>query len=107
MEYRVVPFGKVKLVPLINFNAEAKTVQLPGWAQKQGLDLLSGEKVELEQYPCGTNGAAAVADRQVRTAKPWKLEAARRAAEAEGYRGAVEIIGLLVEVFPPRARQIQ
>jgi hypothetical protein len=51
VEYRVVPFGKVKLVPLINFNAEAKTVQLPGWAQKQGLDLLSGEKVELNSIP--------------------------------------------------------
>ena len=47
VEFRVVQFGKVKLVPLINFNAEARTVQLPGWAQKQGLDLLSGENVEL------------------------------------------------------------
>jgi hypothetical protein len=47
VEYRVVPFGKVKLVPLINLNPAAKTVLLPGWAQKQGLDLLSGEKVEL------------------------------------------------------------
>jgi hypothetical protein len=47
VEFRVVQFGKVKLVPLINLNAEARTVQLPGWAQKQGLDLLSGENVEL------------------------------------------------------------
>jgi hypothetical protein len=47
VEFRVVPFGKVKLVPLINLNAEARTVQLPGWAKKHGLDLLSGETVEL------------------------------------------------------------
>jgi len=47
VEYRVVPFGKVKLVPLINFNNEARQVQLVGWPQKQGLDLLSGENVEL------------------------------------------------------------
>jgi hypothetical protein len=47
VEFRVVQFGKVKLVPLINFNPEAKTVQLPGWLKKQGLDLLSGENVEL------------------------------------------------------------
>jgi hypothetical protein len=47
VEFRVVQFGKVRLVPLINLNAEAKTVQLPGWVQKQGLDLLGGENVAL------------------------------------------------------------
>jgi hypothetical protein len=47
VEFRIVPFSKVKLVPLINLNADAKTVQLPGWAQKEGLDLLSGETVRL------------------------------------------------------------
>jgi hypothetical protein len=47
VEFRVVQFGRVKLVPLINLNADAQTVQLPGWAQQQGLDLLSGETVGL------------------------------------------------------------
>jgi hypothetical protein len=47
VEFRVVQFGGVKLVPLINFDNQAKTVQLPGWAKQQGLDLLSGEKVQL------------------------------------------------------------
>jgi hypothetical protein len=47
VEFRVVQFGKVTLVPLVNFNKEAKTVRLPRWAKKQGLDLLSGESVEL------------------------------------------------------------
>ena len=47
VEFRVVQFGRVTLVPLLNLNKEAKTVRLPGWAKKQGLDLLSGENVEL------------------------------------------------------------
>ena len=47
VEFRVVKYGKVTLVPLINFTREAKKVQLPGWARKQGLDLLSGENVQL------------------------------------------------------------
>jgi hypothetical protein len=51
VEYRVVQYGRVQLVPLINLNAAAKKVQLPGWAQKQGLDLLSGESVELDAIP--------------------------------------------------------
>jgi hypothetical protein len=47
VEFRVVKYGKVTLVPLINFAREAKKVQLHGWARKGGLDLLSGENVEL------------------------------------------------------------
>ena len=54
IEFRVVQFGKVKLVPLINFNKEAKTVQLPGFAKQQGLDLLSGENVELSAVSAET-----------------------------------------------------
>jgi hypothetical protein len=54
VEFRVVQFGRVKLVPLINLNAEAKTVKLPGWAKKQGLDLLSGENVELNAISAET-----------------------------------------------------
>jgi hypothetical protein len=54
VEFRVVQFGKVRLVPLINLNAEAKMVQLLGWAKKQGLDLLSGEKVELNAISAET-----------------------------------------------------
>jgi hypothetical protein len=46
----VVRFGGVTLTSLINLNAKAKTVQLPGWAQKEGLDLLSGETVELTGF---------------------------------------------------------
>jgi hypothetical protein len=51
VEFRVVQFGRVKLVPLINFNQDAKRVQMPGWAKREGLDLLSGEKVELNAIP--------------------------------------------------------
>lgn len=47
VEFRVVQYGKVKLVPLINFNKEAKTLKLPEWAKKRGLDLLSGETLDL------------------------------------------------------------
>jgi hypothetical protein len=47
VEFRVVQFGRGMLVPLLNLNKEAKTVRLPGWAKKHGLDLLSGENVEL------------------------------------------------------------
>jgi hypothetical protein len=41
-------------VPIINFNTEGKTVKLPGWKQKQALDLLSGEKVELSAISAET-----------------------------------------------------
>ena len=51
VEFRVVQFGRVKLVPLINFNQEAKTVKLVRWAKQRGLDLLSGENVELNAIP--------------------------------------------------------
>jgi len=47
VEFRVVRFGKVKLVPLINFTTAARTVQLPEGKDRQALDLLSGEKVGL------------------------------------------------------------
>ena len=47
VEFRVVRFGKVKLVPIINVTTEAKTVRFLGWAKQQGLDLLSGENVDL------------------------------------------------------------
>jgi len=47
VEFRVVPMGKVTLVPLDNFNKETRTVALPKWAGQQALDLLSGETVDL------------------------------------------------------------
>jgi len=47
VEFRVVQFGKVMLVPLINLTAAAQTVRLSGWGKRQGLDLLSGESVDL------------------------------------------------------------
>jgi Beta-galactosidase/Carbohydrate binding domain len=47
VEFRVVQFNRVTLVPLLNLNKEAKMVRLPGWAKKQALDLLSGENLEL------------------------------------------------------------
>jgi hypothetical protein len=47
IEFRIVPMGKTTLVPLNNFNKEAKTVTLPKWAGQQALDLLSGETVDL------------------------------------------------------------
>jgi hypothetical protein len=48
VEFRVVPMGKANLVPMINFNQEARTVTLPKWAGRQALDLLSGETVDLK-----------------------------------------------------------
>ena len=51
VEFRVVPYGKVKLVPLINFNNQPKTVSLPGFAKQPALDLLSGETVDLNAIP--------------------------------------------------------
>jgi hypothetical protein len=51
IEFRVVRHGRTTLVPLNNFNAEAKTVTLPGWAKAAALDLLSGEKVNLSAIP--------------------------------------------------------
>jgi len=48
VEFRVVPTGKATLVPMINFNNEARTVTLPKWTGQQALDLLSGETVDLK-----------------------------------------------------------
>jgi hypothetical protein len=47
VEFRVVQFGRVKLVPIINLTKEAKTVELPAWTNIQGTDLLSGDSVDL------------------------------------------------------------
>ncbi len=65
VEFRVVQFSQVRLVALINLNQNAMMVQLPGWAKKQALDLLSGEKVESNAISAGADGAAVVADRQL------------------------------------------
>lgn len=51
VEFRVVPMGKVTLVPLDNFNQEARTVTLAKWAGRPALDLLSGETVDLQSIP--------------------------------------------------------
>jgi hypothetical protein len=51
VEFRVVPTGKATLVPMINFNQDARTVNLPKWAGQQALDLLSGETVDLNSIP--------------------------------------------------------
>ncbi len=54
VEFRVVPFGQAKLIPLVNFNNQTKTVQLPGWVNQRGLDLLSGEQVQLNAITAET-----------------------------------------------------
>ena len=54
VEFRVVQFGRVKLVPLINFNKVSKTVQLPRFTKQHALDLLSGEKVDLKNISTET-----------------------------------------------------
>jgi hypothetical protein len=51
VEFRVVPMGKVMLVPMVNFNQEACTVTLSKWAGRQALDLLSGETLDLKTIP--------------------------------------------------------
>ena len=51
VEFRVVPMGKATLVPMVNFNQEARTVTLSKWAGRQALDLLSGETVDLKTIP--------------------------------------------------------
>ena len=48
IEFRLVPFGKATLVPMINLNKEARTATLAKWAGRQALDLLSGETVDLK-----------------------------------------------------------
>ena len=51
VEFRVVPMGKTTLVPMVNFNQEARTVTLSKWVGPQALDLLSGETVDLKTIP--------------------------------------------------------
>jgi hypothetical protein len=48
VEFRVVPMGRSTLVPMNNFNNDARTVTLSKWAGRQALDLLSGETVDLK-----------------------------------------------------------
>jgi hypothetical protein len=47
IEFRIVRYGRVTLVPLNSFNKERRTVNLPRWAKGSALDLLSGEHVDL------------------------------------------------------------
>lgn len=47
IEFRVVPKGGNILVPMNNFNKQAKTVTFTKWPSKQATDLLSGETVDL------------------------------------------------------------
>ncbi len=47
IEFRTVRQGRGLLVPLINLSQESKTVQFPARAKGSGVDLLSGEKVDL------------------------------------------------------------
>jgi hypothetical protein len=54
IEFRVVQYGKLKLVPLINFNQQTKTVSLSGGGKQQALDLLSGETAELDAIAADT-----------------------------------------------------
>ena len=48
VEFRVVRQGKATLVPLNNFNKETRVVALPRWPKASALDVLSGEKVDLQ-----------------------------------------------------------
>lgn len=47
IEFRVVPFARATLIPLINFNQDARLLAFPKWAGRKALDLLSGESVDL------------------------------------------------------------
>ncbi len=49
VEYRIVEDGDAKLVPLMNFNAEAVTVALPEGMKGAAVDLLSGLGVESDK----------------------------------------------------------
>jgi hypothetical protein len=48
IEFRVVPMGRATLVPMNNFNNDARTVTLSKWAGRQALDLINGETVDLK-----------------------------------------------------------
>ncbi len=48
VEFRVVPMAKATLVPMVNFNNDARIVTLPKWAGRPALDLLSGETVDVK-----------------------------------------------------------
>jgi hypothetical protein len=48
VEYRVVPEKNSKLIPLVNFNNEARTVYFPNWPASAAVDLLSGGTVDLK-----------------------------------------------------------
>jgi hypothetical protein len=47
IEFRIVKQRKAELVPLINFNKETRTVKLPGRDGARAVDLLSGQRMDL------------------------------------------------------------
>lgn len=50
VEYRIVPDGKRRLIPLINFSTKTQMVQLKlSGGKSQAIDLLSGETVDLNR----------------------------------------------------------
>lgn len=48
VEYRIVKQGGSMLIPIINFNKEAKTVSFPARTARPARDLISGEDVKLD-----------------------------------------------------------
>lgn len=48
VEFRTVPYAGVTLVPLINLNQDARTVQFSARQHQSAVDLLTGERVNLD-----------------------------------------------------------